>query len=95
MNLNMETSQRAQAVVSFSVYAPKDRPKDDLRTYKFTLVPERGQWRIDNITYLSEPGSEQGKPKTLRKELREDINQFAHWQKPHLIRYMRRLCGEV
>jgi hypothetical protein len=82
MNLKMETPQRAQAVISFAIYAPKDRPSDDLRIYKFTLVPEHGQWRIYDILYMSDPVSEPSAPKNLRKQLQEEINNYAHLPKP-------------
>ncbi len=82
MDLKLETRQQAQAIVSFSIYAPKDRPKDDLRTYKYSLVWEQGQWRIYDIIYLYDPGSEQGQPISLRKGLQEDIDYYSHLAKP-------------
>jgi hypothetical protein len=81
-DIKMETPQRAQAVVSFAIYAPAKRPKDDSRTIQYTLVPERGRWRIYDIAYLSEPRSQPGAPKTLRQQIQEDIDFYAHPPKP-------------
>lgn len=77
-DLRMETPQSAHAVVSFAIYAPEDRPKDDLHTINVTLVPERGQWRIYDILYLARPVDEHGPSKSLRKELRDEIDFYAH-----------------
>jgi hypothetical protein len=82
MDLTMETAQRAQAVVTFAIYAPGKRPKDDSRTIQYTLAPERGQWRIYDISYLSEPRSEPGAPKSLRQQIQKDIDFYAHQPKP-------------
>ena len=81
MDLKMETPPRAEALISFAVYAPKDRPKDDTQTIKITLAPERGQWRIYDILYPSEPGSEQWKSKNLRGRLQEEIYSYARQPK--------------
>src|ERR1035438_1304591 len=77
MDVEMVTPQRAQAVVSFAIYTPKNRPKDDSRTVKITLVPERGQWRIDDIEYLAEPQSDPAAPKSLRQRIQKDIDFYA------------------
>ncbi|MGO9775836.1 MAG: DUF3828 domain-containing protein [Terracidiphilus sp.] len=77
-DVKMESAERAQATVSFAVLAPKNRPADDLRTIQITLVPEGGQWRIYDIRYLSAPGSPLGEPKTLREQLRAEIDFFLH-----------------
>jgi hypothetical protein len=82
MTLKMVTPKRAQAVISFSIYAPKDRPKDDLLIIQITLVPERGQWRIYDIMDISVPGSEQSKTKNLRGRLQEEIDSYIHQPNP-------------
>jgi hypothetical protein len=74
MDLGVPTRQRAEAVVSFSVYAPKNRTRDAARRYKYILVPERGQWRVYDILYLSDPYS----IKSVRKALQEEIATYAH-----------------
>jgi len=69
LDVSVHTPQRAEALVSFSVYAPKNRRKDDIRTYKYILVSERGQWRIYDVLYLSDPDP----IKSVRKALEEEI----------------------
>jgi hypothetical protein len=82
MDVQMETPQRAQAVVTFAIYAPAKRPKDDSRTIKLTLVPERGRWRIYDIEYLAEPYSDPDAPKSFRQQIQKDIDFYAHLPKP-------------
>jgi hypothetical protein len=82
MDVKLETPQRAQAVATFAIYAPGKRPKDDSRTIRYTLVPERGQWRIYDISILAEPHGEPGAPKSLRAEIQKDIDFYAHQPKP-------------
>ena len=86
MILKMETPKRALAVISFSVYSPTDRPKDDLRTIKITLIPERGHWRIYDIWDISVPGSEQWVAKNLRGRLQEEIDSYTHQPKPQTLK---------
>jgi hypothetical protein len=74
MDLMLETPQRAQAVVTFSLYAPKNRPKNDLRTYKYTLIPENGQWHIYDVAYITSLEA----AKTLRKAIQREIEYYAH-----------------
>lgn len=82
MDVTMETTQRAQAVVTFAIYAPAKRPKDDSRTIKITLVPERGQWRIYDIAYLTEPQSDPAAINSLRERIQKDIDFYARQPKP-------------
>ncbi len=72
IDVKAESPQRAQAKVSFSLFAPKDRTKDSFRSLEITLVPERGQWRIYNIVDQSDPKA----PFDMRKALEEDIASF-------------------
>jgi hypothetical protein len=69
IDVQVETPQRANASVSFALFAPSGKDKGDLRKLRITLVPERGQWRIFNIVSLSQPGA----PFDLRKEINKDI----------------------
>jgi hypothetical protein len=78
LDLRVHTPQRVEAVVSFSVYAPKNRRKDDVRTYKYILVPERGRWRVYDILYLSDSYS----IKSVRKTLQEEIAGYTR-ERPH------------
>jgi hypothetical protein len=81
MDVTMETPQRAQAVVSFAIITPKNRPKDDSRTVKITLISERGEWRIYDIEYLAEPYSDPAAPKSFRQQIQKDIDFYAHQPK--------------
>jgi hypothetical protein len=65
IDVQVETPNRAVANVSFALNPPKTRNKDSLRKLKYTLVPERGQWRIYNIVDESDPKA----PFDLRKAL--------------------------
>jgi hypothetical protein len=69
IEVQMQDPNRALADVSFALFAPVGRARDDLRTLKYTLVPERGQWRIYNIVDESYPPG----PFDLRKALEKDI----------------------
>jgi len=82
MDVTMETPQRAQAVVTFAIYAPAKRPKDDSRTIKITLVPEHGQWSIYDIAIQSEPRSDPAVIKSLRERIQKEIDFYAHQPKP-------------
>jgi hypothetical protein len=65
----MQDPGHALANVTFALSAPNGRKKEDLRKLHMTLVPERGQWRIDDIVDESDPKQ----PFDLRKELEKDI----------------------
>ncbi len=77
-DLATETPKSLHAVVSFAIYAPKNRPKDDLHTVNITLVSERGQWRIYDVLYLAGPVAAHGPHRSLRKQLRDEISSYAH-----------------
>jgi len=73
MDLSVQT-RHAEAVVSFSVYAPEHRRNTEARTYKYILVPERGNWRIYDIVYLSDSDP----VKSLRENLSQEIKAYSH-----------------
>ena len=75
MDLTVQTPHHAEAVVSFSVYAPKNRKNTETRTYKYVLVPERGNWRIYDIVYLSDSDEP---VKSLRENLSREIEAYSH-----------------
>ncbi len=81
MDVRVVNPRRAEAVVSFAVYEPKNRPKDNLRTYKYILIPEHGQWRIYDVEYLSY-SAKSDEPSSLREQIRRDIEYYAHQPKP-------------
>lgn len=75
MDLSIETRDRAEAVVSFSVYAPKNRRNTETRTHKYILVPERSNWRIYDILYLSDSDYS---AKSLRENISQEIETYSH-----------------
>jgi hypothetical protein len=74
IDLHFQTPHRAQAIVTFALSAPKDRPKDAFRKLAITLVPEHGQWRIYDTVDETDPGA----PFDLRGELQRDIDSHQH-----------------
>jgi hypothetical protein len=81
MDVNVENPQRAQVIVSFALYEPKNCPKDDLRVLKYTLVPEHGQWRIYDITDMN-PSPDASEAKSMREGLQKEIASYANPPKP-------------
>lgn len=70
MDVHLDSARRALARVSFGLLDPKNHPKDALRKLKFTLVPERGQWRIYDVVDESDPHA----AFRLRRDLQRDID---------------------
>lgn len=70
IEVQLKNRGRAEALVSFALFGPKDRTSDSLRKLKITLVPERGSWRIYDIVDESKPDA----PFDLRNELQRDID---------------------
>jgi hypothetical protein len=81
MDVKVENPQRAQVIVSFALFEPKNRPKDDLRVIKYTLVPEHGQWRIYDIAVLN-PAPDASEAKSMREGLQKEIASYANPPKP-------------
>lgn len=81
MDVKFENPQLAQVVVSFALYEPKNRPKDDLRIIKYSLVPEHGQWRIYDIAVVN-PAPEASEAKSMRDGLLKEIAFYANLPKP-------------
>ena len=69
----IENPQRASATVPFALYDGKDRGMSGWRKLKFTLLPERGRWRIWDIADYSNPKNVY----TVREVLRSDIQSHA------------------
>ena len=78
LDVRLEAPDRAEVTVSFSIYTytPEHRKDYDSRTMKYTLVPERGRWRVYDILDLSEPDRD-GQSKSFRVQLGEEIRAFA------------------
>jgi hypothetical protein len=48
---------------------------------QYTLVAERGQWRIYDIEDLSST-FDPDQPRSLRKQIQKDLEEFAHPPEP-------------
>ena len=64
-----QSPNHLDADVSFSLSPPQNHSKDALRRLHFKLIVERGGWKMDDITDLSDPKA----PFALRKALVDDI----------------------
>ncbi|HVN92938.1 MAG TPA: DUF3828 domain-containing protein [Terracidiphilus sp.] len=69
MDIKIESSQRAKANVSFSVFDPKDQPDEKPTKLVISLVVEHGAWRIYDILDESDPKF----TSSVRKLLTNDI----------------------
>ncbi len=67
--IQMASPKRVLASISFALNGPKDRASDSLRKLEFTLVPERGGWRIYDILDESDPHN----TFALRKLIEDDL----------------------
>lgn len=67
--VRMLSNNRANAAVSFALFAPKAGADRDRRSLEMTLISGNGQWRIDNIIDRSNAKA----PFDLRAELAKEI----------------------
>jgi hypothetical protein len=74
IDMHAVNSQRAVAIVSFSLAAPGRRAKDSYRKMEITVAAVQGQWRIYDIVDESDPAN----IVALRKLLRDDIAAVRH-----------------
>jgi hypothetical protein len=72
MDVKLEKPNRALAVVSFEFETPKNRSNSDLRRMQYTLVAERGEWRIYDIEDLTRT-LDPGQSRSLRDQIKKDI----------------------
>lgn len=68
---------RAEATVSFALFGPADRTRDDWRTLRIVLIPEHGAWRIYDIFYMQERGAQKVPVQSFRRQLQDDIKDLA------------------
>jgi len=80
MDVHVDSPARASAVVSFTLFAGNDKQAEDLRTYRYVLASEHGQWRIFDVEYLTDPGKPD-EPMSVRKQIELDIASFKHESK--------------
>ena len=76
MDVKLEKPARARVVVTFYLQSPENRSDGDLRTMQYTLVAERGQWRIYDIEDLS-GAHDPAQPRSLRKQILKDIRDLG------------------
>ena len=76
MGSSQPLPNRVEVTVTFSLYAPEDRPQDDLRTLRYVLVREVREWRIWNIHYLSVPDMKQP-TSSLRVQIQGEIDSYG------------------
>jgi len=55
IDIHLESPQRADANISFTLFDPKNRPTDEISKLKITLVKENVGWRIWDILDESNP----------------------------------------
>lgn len=79
IDVQMLGSDRANASVTFALFAPKAGADRDLRSLDVTLLRTGNQWRIDNILDKSDPKT----PFDLRAELEKEIRTLKQSAKPH------------
>ncbi len=76
MGVKVDSPGHARAIVSFAIYAPRNRPKDDLRKFTYILTSQHGEWRVSDILY-SFPATEQVETESVRKQLQKEINSYS------------------
>ncbi len=72
MDVRLTKPGLALAVVTFDFGMPQNRSDSNLYRMQYTLVAERGQWRIYDIEDLS-PTLDPDQPRSLRKQILMDI----------------------
>jgi hypothetical protein len=80
MDIRVDKPGHALATVSFSLFEEKDKRAEDLRTYRYILASEDGQWRIFDIEYLTDPGKP-NEPWSVRKQIALDTASFKRESK--------------
>ena len=72
MELRVDKPGRAEALVMFSLFKDTNPQTSDVRKFRYILAAEGGQWRVFNIEYLTDPGSET-KPWSVRDQIEQEI----------------------
>lgn len=81
MDIRVESPKLAYVTASFKLFDPKTPPDTEMRTIKYTLVPEHGQWRIYNIAVLN-PAPDASEAKSMWEGLQKEIASYANPPKP-------------
>lgn len=80
MDLKVENPKLAYVTATITLFDPKAMPENDLRTIKYTLVPEQGQWKIYDVALL-DPAPNANEPKSLRGGIQKELDYYAHLPK--------------
>ncbi len=72
MELYVDKTGHAEALVAFSLFQDTNPQTSHVRKYRYILAAEGGQWRIFNVEYLTDPGSET-KPWSVREQIEQEI----------------------
>ena len=72
MELRVDKPGRAEALVMFSLFKDTNPQSSDVRKFRYILATEGGQWRVFNIEYLTDPGSESN-PWSVRDQIEQEI----------------------
>jgi len=80
MDLQVDKPGHAEALVTFSLFKDSKPQTSDVRKFRYILAAEGGQWRIFNVEYLTEPGSE-SKPWSVRDQIEQEITSLRHAKK--------------
>ena len=81
MDIKVESPKLAYVTASFKLFDSKTPPDTEIRTIKYTLVPEHGQWRIYDIAVLN-PAPDASEAKSTREGLQKEIAVYAKQSKP-------------
>ncbi len=76
MDVRLEKPGLALAVVTFDFGMPQNRSDSNLYRMQYSLVAERGQWRIFDIEDLAGT-PEPNQPRSLRKQILMDIKDLG------------------
>jgi hypothetical protein len=80
MDLHVDKPGHAEALVTFSLFKDPNPQTSEVRKFRYILAAEGGQWRIFNVEYLTDPGSE-SKPWSVRDQIEQEIASLRHAKK--------------
>lgn len=80
MELHVDKPGHAEAIVTSSLFKDTNPQTSDIHKFRYILSAEGGQWRILNIEYLTDPGSETN-PWSVRDHIEQEIASLRHAKK--------------
>ncbi len=81
MDIKVESPKLAYVTASFKLFDHGTPPDTEMRTIKYTLVPEQGQWKIYDIALLA-PAPDANEAKSLREGIQKEIAYYTNLPKP-------------